>query len=47
VAAGLAAHEKLWPVVEQWLGFRDSPPPQRPRRAKATAVREGLSECHT
>jgi polyhydroxyalkanoate synthase subunit PhaC len=47
VAAGLAAHEKLWPVVGQWLGFRDSPPPQRSRRAKATAVREGLSECRT
>ncbi len=47
VAVGLDAHERLWPVVGQWLGFRDSPPPQRPRRAKATAVREGLSECHT
>ena len=47
VAVGLDAHERLWPVVGQWLGFRDSPPPQRPRRAKATAVREELSECHT
>jgi poly[(R)-3-hydroxyalkanoate] polymerase subunit PhaC len=46
-AAGRDAHARLWPVVGQWLGFRDSPPPQRPRRAKATAVREGLSECHT
>lgn len=47
VAAGLAAHERLWPVVGQWLGFRDSPLPPRPRRAKTTAVREGLFECHT
>jgi polyhydroxyalkanoate synthase len=47
VAAGLAAHERLWPVVGQWLGFRDSPPPQHPPRAKATAVREGLFECRT
>jgi polyhydroxyalkanoate synthase subunit PhaC len=46
-AAGFAAHERLWPAVGQWLGVRDLPPPQRPRRAKATAVREGLSECRT
>jgi polyhydroxyalkanoate synthase subunit PhaC len=39
VAAGLAAHERLWPAVRQWLGVRESPAPQRPRRAKATAVR--------
>src|SRR5216683_743100 len=47
VAAGLAAHEKLWPVVGQWLRVRDLPPPPRPRRAKATTVREGLFECRT
>jgi polyhydroxyalkanoate synthase len=46
-AAGLAAHERLWPAVGQWLGVRDSLPRRRPRRTKATAVREGLSECHT
>jgi polyhydroxyalkanoate synthase subunit PhaC len=47
VAAGLDAHARLWPVVGQWLGFRDSSPPQHPPRAKAIAVREGLSECRT
>jgi polyhydroxyalkanoate synthase len=46
-AAGLAAHERLWPAVGKWLGVRDSPPQRRPRRTEATAVREGLSECHT
>ena len=46
-AAGIAAHETLWPAVGQWLGVRDSPAQRRPRRTKATAVREGLSECHT
>jgi polyhydroxyalkanoate synthase len=46
-AAGLAAHKRLWPAVGQWLGVRDSPPQRRPRRTRATAVQEGLSECHT
>jgi polyhydroxyalkanoate synthase len=47
VAAGLDAHARLWPVVGQWLGFRDSSPPQHQPRAKAITVREGLSECRT
>jgi polyhydroxyalkanoate synthase len=47
MAAGLAAHERLWPAVGQWLGVRDSTPQRRPRRTNATAVGEGLSECHT
>jgi polyhydroxyalkanoate synthase len=42
-AAGLAAHERLWPAVGQWLAIRDSPPQRRWRRTKATAVGEGLS----
>jgi polyhydroxyalkanoate synthase len=37
VAAGLVAHERLWPAVGQWLGVRDSQP-QRFRRAKITIV---------
>jgi polyhydroxyalkanoate synthase subunit PhaC len=41
-AAGLAAHERLWPAVGQWLGARDSPSQRRLRRVKATEVRE---EC--
>jgi polyhydroxyalkanoate synthase len=46
-AAGLAAHARFWPAVGRWLGVRDSPPQRRPRRTRATAVQEGLSECHT
>jgi poly[(R)-3-hydroxyalkanoate] polymerase subunit PhaC len=42
-AAGLSAHERLWPAVGQWLAVRDSPPQRRLRRSKATAVQEGLS----
>jgi polyhydroxyalkanoate synthase len=37
VAAGLAAHERLWPAVGQWLGARDSRP-QRLRNAKTAIV---------
>lgn len=42
MAASLAAHEKLWPAVGQWLGARDLPMPAVP--TEATAVREGMSE---
>jgi polyhydroxyalkanoate synthase len=46
MAAGLAAHQELWPAVGQWLAGRASPPPRRRRSPKTTAVGEGLSECH-
>ena len=42
-AVGLAAHERLWPAVGQWLAVRDSSSQRRWRRTKATAVRGGLS----
>jgi len=32
MAASLAAHEKLWPAVGQWLGARDLPTPHHQRR---------------
>src|SRR5207245_1317604 len=42
MAAGLAAHQELWPAVGQWLAGRDSPPPRRRRSPKTTAIGE---EC--
>jgi poly[(R)-3-hydroxyalkanoate] polymerase subunit PhaC len=46
MAAGLAAHQELWPAIAQWLANRDSPPPRRGRSHQTTAVGEKLSECH-
>jgi polyhydroxyalkanoate synthase subunit PhaC len=46
MAAGLAAHQELWPAIGQWLASRDSAPPRRRQSPKTTAVREESSECH-
>jgi polyhydroxyalkanoate synthase len=46
MAAGLAAHQELWPAIGQWLASRDSAPPRRRQSPKTTAVGEELSECH-
>jgi polyhydroxyalkanoate synthase subunit PhaC len=46
MAAGLAAHQELWPAVGQWLAGRDASPPRRRRSPKTTAAGEELSECH-
>ena len=44
VAAGLAAHERLWPAVGQWLAARDSHV-QAVSSAKTLGLREGIFEC--
>jgi polyhydroxyalkanoate synthase subunit PhaC len=45
VAAGIAAHEKLWPAVGQWLSERDSRRRDVSETAQTNVMSEGPNSC--